>query len=195
MIGRSIAHTINVLVGNEAPHTQTTPEERAELVRYLPGAKTIVEIGVFEGASTALLAVNADRDATIYGIDPMFPGRLGICWGEIVAKHVTKSERSTGRVRLVKRMSYEASNQVAGPVDFMFIDGDHSLEGIRRDWETWAPRIRPGGIMALHDSFLAPNSSQTLGSQKFYEDVISHDTRFKQIARQGSLSVLRRGTT
>ena len=194
MIGISLLHLINVLLGNELPQTQTTPEECAELVRHLPGAKTIVEVGVYEGASTVLLAVNADSDAKIYGIDPMFPGRLGICWGEMVAKHSTKSARSTGRVRFVKLLSHEASDQVAGLVDFMFIDGDHSLDGIRRDWETWAPRIRIGGIMALHDSFLAPNSSQTLGSHKFYEDVISHDKRFQQIARQDSLSVLRRET-
>jgi hypothetical protein len=48
-VGRSIAHAIAVLVGRDSLHTQTTPEERAELVCHLSGAKTTVEIGVYEG--------------------------------------------------------------------------------------------------------------------------------------------------
>lgn len=192
MFGKSLLHTVNVLIGRDQPYTQTTPEERAELVRHLPGAKTIVEIGVYEGATTALLAQRSDGDAVIYGIDPMFPGRLGICWGEVVASHVTRRARSAGRVIFVKRLSHDAADQVTGKVDFMFIDGDHSLAGIRRDWEVWAPRIRSGGIMALHDSFPAPNSPPTLGSQNFYADVIANDSRFALIAQRDSLAVLRR---
>lgn len=192
MIGRSLIHTIGVLVGKDKPHTQTTSEERELLVRYLPGAKRIVEIGVYEGATTALLAEHADPDAVIYGIDPMFPGRLGICWGEVVAKHVTRKARSRGQVRFIRRLSHEAANHINGMVDFIFIDGDHSIEGIRRDWETWAPRIKPGGIVALHDSYPAPNSTPTLGSQQFFAEVISRDDRFYEIACEGSLAVLRR---
>lgn len=192
MVARSLAHTIAVLAGKEPPHTQTTAEEQAELVRHLPGAKIIVEIGVYEGATTALFAARADPDAVLYGIDPMFPGRLGICWGEVVAKHVNRRARLTGRVRLIKRFSHEAVDLIPGPVDFIFIDGDHSLEGIRRDWETWSPRIRPGGIVALHDSFPAANSPASLGSHRFYADSISRDERYFEASRQGSLAVLRR---
>jgi len=36
-------------------------------------------------------------------------------------------------------------------LDFLFIDGDHSYEGVRRDFEMYAPLVRPGGIVALHD--------------------------------------------
>jgi predicted O-methyltransferase YrrM len=144
------------------------------------------------GATTALLVERADVDAVIYGIDPFFPGRLGICWGELVAKHVTRKARAADRVRFVKRLSPQAAETIPGEVDFLFVDGDHSLAGIRCDWETWAPRIRTGGILALHDSFPTPNSPPTLGSQAFYADVIAGDLRFEQIARQDSLAVLRR---
>lgn len=36
-------------------------------------------------------------------------------------------------------------------LDFVFIDGDHSLEGVTRDFELYAPLVVPGGIVALHD--------------------------------------------
>lgn len=183
---------LRVFAGLEAPHTQTSRMEREVLLRQLPGKKTIVEIGVYEGSTTALLAEKADLDSTVYGIDPFFPGRLGICWGEVIAKHVTRTERASGRVRLVRRLSHEASDEVPGKVDFIFIDGDHSLEGIRRDWETWAPRVRSGGILALHDSFPRARQSPTLGSQRFYAERIASDPRYEEIAREGSLAILRK---
>ena len=37
------------------------------------------------------------------------------------------------------------------PLDLLFIDGDHSYEGVLRDWEMYAPLVRPGGIVAFHD--------------------------------------------
>ncbi len=36
-------------------------------------------------------------------------------------------------------------------VDFLFIDGDHSLEGVRADFEDYAPLVRTGGLVAFHD--------------------------------------------
>lgn len=36
-------------------------------------------------------------------------------------------------------------------IDFLFIDGDHSEIGVRRDLADYAPLIRPGGVIALHD--------------------------------------------
>ncbi len=38
-----------------------------------------------------------------------------------------------------------------GLFDFMFIDGDHSLEGVTKDWEMYSPLIKKGGIIAFHD--------------------------------------------
>lgn len=35
--------------------------------------------------------------------------------------------------------------------DMVFIDGDHSAEGVSRDFELYAPLCRPGGVVALHD--------------------------------------------
>jgi cephalosporin hydroxylase len=35
--------------------------------------------------------------------------------------------------------------------DVLFIDGDHSYAGVRSDWETYEPLVRPGGIVAFHD--------------------------------------------
>ena len=37
------------------------------------------------------------------------------------------------------------------PVDLLFIDGDHTYAGVRRDFEMYSPLVRPGGMIAFHD--------------------------------------------
>lgn len=36
-------------------------------------------------------------------------------------------------------------------LDFLFIDGDHSYEGVKRDYEMYSRLVRPGGLIAFHD--------------------------------------------
>lgn len=36
-------------------------------------------------------------------------------------------------------------------LDFLFIDGDHSAEGVRQDWEMYSPLVKAGGLVAFHD--------------------------------------------
>ena len=48
----------------------------------------------------------------------------------------------------VVRKAYEAAG---GPVDMVFIDGDHSYAGVLCDWLLYHKMVRPGGIVAFHD--------------------------------------------
>lgn len=43
------------------------------------------------------------------------------------------------------------------PLDFLMIDGDHSREGVRQDWEMYSPLVGLGGVVAFHD--VAPNEA------------------------------------
>jgi hypothetical protein len=48
-----------------------------------------------------------------------------------------------------------ASDEIApliGPIDFLHIDGTHSVLASCRDVETWVPKVRPGGIVVFDDS-------------------------------------------
>lgn len=38
-----------------------------------------------------------------------------------------------------------------GPVDMVFVDGDHTREGCAGDIIAWLPNLKPNGIIALHD--------------------------------------------
>ncbi len=36
-------------------------------------------------------------------------------------------------------------------IDFLFIDGDHTYEGVKKDFEMYSPFVKNGGIIAFHD--------------------------------------------
>lgn len=37
-------------------------------------------------------------------------------------------------------------------IDFLFIDGDHSYEGVKKDFEMYAPLVKKGGVIVFHDA-------------------------------------------
>jgi len=47
--------------------------------------------------------------------------------------------------------SLEAVKTKVAELDFLFIDGDHTYEGVKQDYEMYGPLVRPGGIIAFHD--------------------------------------------
>ena len=41
-------------------------------------------------------------------------------------------------------------------IDFVFIDGDHTYEGVKSDFLNYGPLVRPGGIIGFHDILPRP---------------------------------------
>jgi hypothetical protein len=55
-------------------------------------------------------------------------------------------------IRPVRSDSAEAAGAyLDGSLDFVFIDADHSYEGVRRDLAAWWPKVKPTGVLAGHD--------------------------------------------
>jgi hypothetical protein len=50
----------------------------------------------------------------------------------------------------------------AGPVDLVFIDGDHSEAGVRADWDGWHGFVEPGGAVVFHDARLSREGGRGL---------------------------------
>lgn len=58
-------------------------------------------------------------------------------------------------------------------IDFLFIDGDHTYEGVKKDFYTYAPLVRPGGIVAFHDVSLTGQKWIDAGVEvnRFWEEL------------------------
>lgn len=92
-------------------------------------------------------------------------------------------------VAVVGRSATVAAHWLA-PISMLFIDGGHTLEAAMTDYRSWAPRIMPGGILAIHDIF--PNPSD--GGQAPYEvyRFATASGLFEELAMVKTLALLRR---
>jgi len=127
--------------------------EEVALVR----PKAMLEIGTARGGSLLAFARLSAPDAHIVSVDlPGGPFGGGYpLWKVPLYKAFARPGQ---RLDLVRRDSHSASTfahvqSLLGDrkLDFLFIDGDHSYEGVRSDFETYRSLMRPGGIIALHD--------------------------------------------
>jgi len=56
------------------------------------------------------------------------------------------------RIKLLKMLSEEAAPKFEdNSLDFVYVDGDHSLPGITLDLKLWYPKVKSGGLLAGHD--------------------------------------------
>jgi predicted O-methyltransferase YrrM len=109
----------------------------------------------------------------------------------IVARRTVKTVRR-GRVGWIRTRSDEAIDAWEGPIDFLFIDADHSYERARSDWRLWTPFVRPGGYVAMHDSavFAGGWTDERTGPVRLLHEITSTDSNWHLVAQADSLSVL-----
>lgn len=134
-------------------------EELTALVRDVRALRpqTVLEIGTAQGGTLFLWTRLAQADAVIVSLD--LPG--GKFGGGYPARRATIYRRFSGKgqkLHLLRRDSHspatlEKTKQLFSgrPVDLLFIDGDHTYEGVKKDWEMYSPLVRPGGMIAFHD--------------------------------------------
>jgi MMP 1-O-methyltransferase len=76
------------------------------------------------------------------------------------------------------------------PLGMLFIDGGHTDVAATTDYESWAPWIAPGGLLAIHDVFPDPAD----GGQAPYRIYLraTQSGAFTEIPGEGSLRLLER---
>jgi len=124
-----------------------------ELLReYARGAKTLVEIGVAEGGSAWETRQVMAPHGTLYLVDPYPLSQLGRFSPTRLVAHRLLATVPRGHVAWIEEFSPKAADDWSAPIDFLFIDGDHSYQGVKADWDAWTPHLAPGGHVALHDA-------------------------------------------
>lgn len=164
-----------------SPRTSVTEAERELLRALAAGCRSLVEVGVHEGATSIELCRVMHPDGVLHLVDPYFPGVrverwLGLAFAECVARRVTRPWQR--QVRFVRATSLEAARtlDLQRPADFVFIDADHSYEAVRGDFLAWAPRLAPGGVLAFHDSRLCaarPELGPDAGPIRLIEEIVA----------------------
>lgn len=146
---------------------------------------TILEVGSRAGGSLFALAMQCPRPALAVSVD--LPGAR---WGyESSRESLLRVAEALGEggVRTGVVLGDSHSPETLGrarealegrPLDFAFIDGDHTYEGARQDWEWYGSLVRPGGLVAFHDIWVPDDfPDKTFGVPRLWGKIReSHET-------------------
>lgn len=137
-----------------------------------------LEIGTAHGGTLLFLTRLASPKATIVSVD-LPGGEFGGGYDSKRQRLYQRLERRRQHLRLLRGDSH--SNEMltrvkvafeGQPLDYLFIDGDHRYEGVKRDFEMYGPLVGRGGVIAFHDIVEGP-ASGVGGVPKFWREIRS----------------------
>ncbi|MDL2328518.1 class I SAM-dependent methyltransferase [Desulfosarcina sp. OttesenSCG-928-A07] len=116
-----------------------------------------VELGTDRGNSyfafcQALKQANISVSA--YAVDTWKGDEQARFYSEAVFNYVFKhNEEHYGGFSTLLRMTFDAALELfsEGSIDLLHIDGCHSYEAVKHDFETWLPKLSPGAVVVFHD--------------------------------------------
>lgn len=144
----------------------------------------LIEIGTAQGGTLFLFTLVAADNATIVSVD--MPGAFGGGYRRTNGRLYRSFAREGQRVRLIRGDSHAVGTAAAvqqtlgAPADFLFIDGDHTYNGVKRDFELYAPLVRGNGLIAFHDIVDGPPEAVG-GVPEFWREIRGH---YNNIARE-----------
>jgi len=151
-------------------HLQQIPEEQADFILYLINhekkvdhkIEKFLEIGFSSGLNNTILD-KIFHFKEIVAIDS-FQWRVNSdsLYANLKFKNlilICSESTSKRSINLAKKL---------GPYDLIFIDGDHSYEVVKKDFENYKTLINDNGVIALHDI----NSIIHTGVPKLWEEII-----------------------
>ena len=151
-----MSHPAFAWAGLRPIQAQHTEAEHRALERYGRGRRSVVELGVAEGASAVALREVMHEEGILYLVDPYHLSRLPTLNFLRRAAHRAVEAKRGPKVVWLEKFSYEAVKDWTTAIDFLFIDGDHDEKAVEQDWRQWSPFVGAGGIAAFHDACVFP---------------------------------------
>lgn len=124
--------------------------------------KVLCEIGSFRGGSLFIFCYAAQDGSEIFSIDINYPLKRKVAHSRFAFKNqkIVCIEGDSHSTKTWRKLSRKLRNQ---NIDFLFIDGDHTFEGVQKDFEMYYPLVSSQGIIAFHD--IVPDSTLKTGKK------------------------------
>ena len=154
----------------------------AEIAKELPSDGVYLEVGTRHGHSTISVAL-ANMYIDVYGvdIDPNTEKEIEKTIKDLMGKasvaHLYNPEewKVEERIKLIIGDSSEVAKTWTKPIDFLYIDGDHSYKGIMADIKAWTPFLKSNSFLGFHDYQYRVANSDTWGTTKaITEEIMVH---------------------
>ncbi len=153
-------------------------EEIIELLDMLAinKPKFILEIGTARGGTLFLLSRVASSDASIISLD--LPGGAwgGGYFSSKIPFYKTFAARDQKMYFILENSHSPQTFQLVQGIlkgrklDFLFIDGDHTYYGVKKDFEMYSKLVRKSGMIAFHDVSMHDSRSECEVA-KFWRDI------------------------
>jgi predicted O-methyltransferase YrrM len=164
-------------------------QSRVEIMELLKNLnrrkpKVLIEIGTAAGGTLFLFCRVAAENATIISIDfpdARFGGgypwwRIPLYKGFRLPKqklHLIRAD--SHNIKTLEKVKHILADRKA---DFIFIDGDHSYEGVKKDFEMFSPLVKQDGMITFHDIVVHP-AETGCEVNRFWND-LGHDRYIKR---------------
>lgn len=136
--------------------------------------KVIVELGTFRGNSYfnfCHAVKNFGLDTKTYAVDTWKGDEHGGFYGGHIYHEVKEyNEKNFSSFSTLIRSTFDQSIDKFsdGSIDLLHIDGYHTYEAVKNDFEKWLPKLSNRGVLLLHDTNVFTNN---FGVWKFFEEL------------------------
>ena len=149
--------------------------------------KAALEIGTAGGGSLFLFSQVLPHKSVMISIDLPY-GKYGGGYPTSRIPIYKSLAKSKQKIHLIRSDSHLEStyNKVKTIInnkslDFIFIDGDHSYEGVKKDFETYSQLVKKDGIIAFHD--IVPGPVENVGGVPQFWNEIKKKYRFDEFVK------------
>ncbi|MFC1631538.1 class I SAM-dependent methyltransferase [Candidatus Omnitrophota bacterium] len=153
-----------------------------QIARSLKNNAVIVEIGSFLGKTTCFIAEGiGNKQIQFLTVDTWNNDKKPGGHKDVYDEYLENTKAYKGKFTPLRGYSYDIVKTwpQQRKINFLFIDGDHSYEGMKRDIEDWLPLVKDKGIVCFHDYRDAPgvikavDEARKQGRLKFIRQVTS----------------------
>jgi len=135
--------------------THLTSEEKLKLLHLAKVNKgeIFVEIGSYVGASSCFLAAGIGESSCkkIYCVDTWSNDAMSEGKRETYQEFLDNTRKYQNLISPLRGTSTDVANAFNEGVDLLFIDGDHTYEGVKADVDAWLPKLNKNALVIFHD--------------------------------------------
>lgn len=144
-------------IANLRDTNSLTDQDLNVLVTYMTG-KDVVELGTRTGRTSLILSKYVNSLTTVDVFEDTHKilskkGRKAYSKEDNKFKLIKHRLRKRENVKIIKNLTTLASVDFKSKIDVLFIDADHSYQGVRGDFEAWLNKVKKNGHILLHDSY------------------------------------------
>ncbi len=136
-------------------YSHLTADEKLTLVSLARSCDgSFIEIGSYLGSSSCFIAegiLQSGRKSHLYCIDTWQNDAMSEGNKNTYNTFLNNTKDYRDVISSLRGWSYDIAKNFDEKVDFIFIDGDHSYQGVKKDVDLWLPKLNPNALIVMHD--------------------------------------------